>query len=314
MAGKIGLNTSQVPLASLAYHSHWITPRSVVRPGKRFSAHFFLTVLDGTDELSSSANAGGGGSDGSGFSLSADGSETTSLRVAPTDYFINSTLRDEIILYPPQFYILTDLAETTRQGKTTQEKLRLLRPLVFGGKSKDVTAVEEEPRGLAGRNYAWDRNTPKPTGWVSTSTTVTAVEPHALPGQGSNIPLNFSKSNAASAAEDDESEDSYGFPLVLPGDYQASSLQTAQFDGGDHARRKRWKDVPLDQRPLNRVYVSPRSRKDGGGLIPRGAKRRGVAGLKDWQIGAEVEIPADEQDENDEDEEDGEGSNAKARL
>ncbi len=33
----------------MAHYSNWITPRSVVRPAKRFDAHFFITVLDKQD-------------------------------------------------------------------------------------------------------------------------------------------------------------------------------------------------------------------------------------------------------------------------
>lgn len=165
--------------------------------------------------------------------------------------------------------------------------------------------MEEEPRNLQGRNYAWDRNTPQPTGWVS----VTAVEPHALPGQGANIPLNFSKSNSAAQDEGDEDDsEPFVFPLVLPGDYQASPLQNAQF----HESKEDWSSVPPNERPLNRVYVSPRMRKNGGGLIPRGAKRKGVAGLMDWQIGVEMQIKEDE--ESDEEDVPSNQSSSKARL
>ncbi|CAO1614797.1 unnamed protein product [Sympodiomycopsis kandeliae] len=313
VAAKVGIKSSEqgLPLAELSYHSHWITPRGVVRPGKRFSAHFFLTVLDGSDEIISSRE------NDSGFSLSADGTETTSLRVSPTDHFINATLNDEIVLYPPQFYILSDIAQVTRKpGLRFEEKLKQLRPLIFGSKDKQVTAIEEEPRNLQGRNYAWDRDTKKPTGWVNSSGNdgknrvdgrITIIEPHALPGQGANMPLNFSKVTKGDENQDKDDEP-FVFPLVLPGDYQASALQSSQFRG----QTTDWSKVEPSKRPLNRVYVSPRMKKHGGGLIPAGARRRGISGLEDWHIGAEIEIRPDPSSEE---EEEGEGeAPAKSRL
>ncbi|CEH14286.1 Predicted hydrolase RP2 (NUDIX/MutT superfamily) [Ceraceosorus bombacis] len=46
------LSKGSVPVASMAAYSRWITPKTVVRPAKRFDAHFMLTVLDAEDVLS----------------------------------------------------------------------------------------------------------------------------------------------------------------------------------------------------------------------------------------------------------------------
>ncbi|PWN27852.1 hypothetical protein BDZ90DRAFT_210966, partial [Jaminaea rosea] len=293
-----------LPLVPLAYHSHWITPRSVVRPGKRFSAHFFLTILDTTSAPSSSGQASR--DELPSLALSADGSETLSLRVSPLEDFIEATLRDEILLYPPQFYILADLYATMGQGAGAEigERARKLAPLAFGGRPRQgngVTPVEEEPRGLAkGTNYAWDRETEKPTGWVATSKghAVTAVEPHALPKQGGTMALNFEKrpsslSNGKEGEQEGEEEEDtpFVFPLVLPGDWQASKSQRRAAGVGDESASS----PSTSQRPLNRIYVSPRNPEHGGGLIARGARRRGLPGLVDWKVGFELEEGRDEE-------------------
>lgn len=312
--------SSPLPLVGLAYHSHWITPRSVVRPGKRFSAHFFLTILD--DETASSGEQQSSRDELPSLALSADGTETLSLKVAPIDDFIDATLRDEILLYPPQFYILADLFATmtmgVERGVDIGERAKRLAPLAFGGQARrsatDVTPVEEEPRGLAkGTNYAWDRETERPTGWVSPprGSGVTAVEPHALPKQGGTVSLKFEKrpntlSSSASAGNEDDDEDTpFVFPLVLPGDWQASSSQRRAAGGGEA------NDAQAPNRPLNRIYVSPRNPENGGGLIARGARRRGVAGLMDWKVGFELE-EAESVEQEDEEEEP--RSRTKARM
>ncbi|CAO1638143.1 unnamed protein product [Parajaminaea phylloscopi] len=328
IARRAGIQGDGLPIASLAYHSHWITPKSVVRPGKRFSAHFFVTILEGADELTSPAGTTSKSSpaDLPALALSADGTETLSLKVAPVDEFIDATLRDQIVLYPPQFYILSDLSQMTKRARTMQDQATLLAPLDFGLSNNTngatVTPVEEEARNIGSRNYAWDRSSQQPTGWVASQSgeeatkPVTRVEPRALPRHGGAVALDFSKSDATAAgseradatekateeAESGEAEP-FVFPLVLPGDWQASRVQRSAAGGGPSSSD--WASKPEGERPLNRVYVSPRQKQDGGGLIPRGAVRRGIVGLPDWRIG--VSLPegtgADEELE-DEDEDD----------
>lgn len=107
-------------LASIAHHTNWITPRSVVRPAKRFDAHFFLTVLDTPDALLGvgqwagetvpvAAEASRSDSDAASakpaLALSADGTETLSLRVGTPNDLITLALQDRVVLFPPQFYV-----------------------------------------------------------------------------------------------------------------------------------------------------------------------------------------------------------------
>ncbi|PWN21826.1 hypothetical protein BCV69DRAFT_311539 [Microstroma glucosiphilum] len=346
---------SSLPLPPLTYFSHWITPRSVVRPGKRFSAHFFLTVLDLPPSRAASLAA----------DLSADGTETLSLRLSKPEEFVREALEDRLVLYPPQFYILADLAmlgggEAPGAMASFEERVGRLRPLAFGGSvggqeqstpseasqgsspsasassrrpsSPKPTAVEEEPRDLPpGMNYAWDRHTPKDsvTGWVATESAstsqrkgssrpsgrITSVEPRALPKLGGSKPksmpaLDFgkwepgeikdaekeSKSQSQSqskskSGEEEEAEAPFIFPLVLPGDHRASPTRQALPPSSSSARPKSSPSAspsPFSKStlpPLNRVYVSPRSHEDGGGLVASGAVRRGLPGLRDWRVG-----------------------------
>lgn len=98
--GKLGVGDKALPeLAPMAHHSNWITPRSVVRPAKRFDAHFFITVLDTPDVF---------GSDKS-LQISADGSETLSLRLQTPSEIMFAGITDQISLFPPQFYVSTHL-------------------------------------------------------------------------------------------------------------------------------------------------------------------------------------------------------------
>ena len=96
LKGQLGAGEAALPeLAPMAHHSNWITPRSVVRPAKRFDAHFFITVLDTQDVF---------GSDKS-LKISADGSETLSLRLQTPREIMYAGITDQISLFPPQFYV-----------------------------------------------------------------------------------------------------------------------------------------------------------------------------------------------------------------
>lgn len=341
-------SSSSLPLPPLAYFSHWITPRSVVRPGKRFSAHFFLTVLDLPPSRAASLAA----------DLSADGTETLSLRLSQPEELVREAMEDRLVLYPPQFYILADLAmlgggEAPGAAASFEERVGRLRPLAFGGlevgnerstasgksqasspsaasassssssrrrpSSPKPTAIEEEPRDLPpGMNYAWDRNTPKDsvTGWVATTSTsqqrkgqgqgkgstgrITSVEPRALPKLGGSKPkgmpaLDFGKwepwertdagkgSNVSEEGDGDGDEAPFIFPLVLPGDHRASPTRQGLSASPPPSPSPSGSSSSLP--PLNRVYVSPRSHEDGGGLVASGAVRRGLPGLRDWRVG-----------------------------
>jgi nucleoside diphosphate-linked moiety X motif 19, mitochondrial len=88
------------------HHSNWITPRSVVRPAKRFDAHFFITVLDEPDLFQHpSAKKSQEGQKRDVIEISADGTETTSLRVATPFDLVHDALADQFVLFPPQFYV-----------------------------------------------------------------------------------------------------------------------------------------------------------------------------------------------------------------
>lgn len=225
-----------------------------------------------------------------------------------------------MVLYPPQFYILADLAQMTTVNVSNQSgnardwfesQVKEIQPLAFGGhqqqrsqKTEPIssdstsaipTAVEEEPRDLPkGQNYAWDRGVKEPMGWVSDQKggKVSAIEPRPIPSQGRNVLAgDFSRKDAPSSAakekpksEEEEEDIPFVFPLVLPGDHQASKTPPSPSSRGR-------------QPSLNRIYVSPRSPSQGGGLIPRGAVRRNVGGLKDWTYGIDVkDEPEDSQD------------------
>lgn len=190
-----------------------------------------------------------------------------------------------------------------------------------------VTPVEEEGRALGYRNYSWDRqdasspptDTPL-TSWVSDTNpplsnnrplgvdpdsrypAVTAVEPRAFPKLGAMLDVrqeileNRSLANQQGSAD---KEESFVFPLVLPGDWQASPSQTERATKGlllpgnneqQPAARgavhpSSAKEPASSFKPLNRLYVSPRPRELGGGMTVRGAVRKGLAHLRDFQVG-----------------------------
>lgn len=135
---------------------------------------------------------------------------------------------------------------------------------------------------------------------------MTSVEPQARPGSGSNVskydlqrgrgeeskPSSMKVNSSGNSGDDDD--EPFVFPLVLPGDFMASSDQQAMMSG----TRPTNKSNATTPKPLNRVYVTPRSRKDGGGLTVRGARRRGLPGLIDFEEGAQLyEMGADEEAE-----------------
>ncbi|PWN50208.1 hypothetical protein IE53DRAFT_387511 [Violaceomyces palustris] len=359
-------------IAPMVHHSNWITPRSVLRPAKRFDAHFFITVLDRPNALVGDGTGGGGGGGGGGedgkgstIELSADGTETLSLRLASPEHLMRLALADEIALFPPQFYILADL----HAALTSSEPCSLagIRPLIFDGSSSDpnrgglqvearITPVEEEARGLQGRNYSWDRrevdamgeekqgSAPAPlTSWISDSepplgkaggsgppspVKITAVEPRPFPKLGSMVTLNRDGTAARKgenpSGDEDDTHEPFVFPLVLPGDYQASHSQRERARKGslvqlgrkDQTMSKRSDDnddedpVPARGRSLNRLYVSPRSKSQGGGMTVRGAIRRGVGDLRDFEVGLMLQ----EKPREDEDEEDADFETSKPKL
>jgi len=341
-------NSGETPIAAMSHHSNWVTPRSVVRPAKRFDAHFFLTCLDrpnvfgaGDEGVSASATDIG---------LAVDGTEATSFRLGSPKALLQAAFDDRHVLYPPQAYILADLAALIERhggtGAGVAAGLPGLAPLVFGagreqqGEGSGVTRVEEEARGLGGRNYTWERRTdghkstdqPGPAAagsssgsipaqsaaWVSTDAApfrsgstsiqadidllregVTAIEPHPLLKHGTNIPATPASTTSQSVVGGDaEEEEIFVFPLVLPGDHQASAAQRATAG-----------NAPLHGRPLNRVFVSPRSREDGGGLVVKGVQRAGVGTLMDFTIGLALKC-----EEANEDDADTKQSDKKAHL
>lgn len=108
LSGSVGSGEGALPeLAPMAHYSNWITPRSVVRPAKRFDAHFFITVLDKTDVF---------GSDKS-LQISADGSETLSLRLQTPREIMYAGITDQISLFPPQFYVSVSIAYNSTSFK-----------------------------------------------------------------------------------------------------------------------------------------------------------------------------------------------------
>lgn len=205
-----------------------------------------------------------------------------------------------------------------------------------------VTPVEEESRGLQGRNYSWDRkdaattSTAPLTSWVSDTNaplsniralgidpdaqypSVTAVEPRAFPKAGAMLDISKESIENRTRAQSAESEDSFVFPLVLPGDWQASPEQTERARKGlflpdtdeqaannptDSRGQPHGKGAAM--RPLNRLYVSPRPKEQGGGMTVRGAVRKGLTHLRDFQVGVLLaDTPAD----------DGDSAEVKSRL
>ncbi|EPQ31647.1 uncharacterized protein PFL1_00980 [Pseudozyma flocculosa PF-1] len=338
-ASAASIGASLPALAPMAHHSNWITPRAVVRPAKRFDAHFFVTALDAPDAF---------GKDNKTLALSADGSETLSLRLGTPREIIDLGLADQISLFPPQFYILADLEAAI--GPQTTTASRRFQPLIFAPSSPAtytpaaeyrVTPIEEEQRGLTGRqNFSWDRTDPPASGkasgassdktsWVGDTQPplnkqrdlglhpdridprVTVVEPKGLPKQGAMVSLGRKKGEAAtsSAGEAEEEETPFVFPLVLPGDWQASPSQQERIKtafsvpssssgaaasgqattaGGQQTSEAATAPAP-ESRPLNRLYVSPRPAELGGGMTVRGCVRRSIGTLQDFQIGIQLQ-------------------------
>jgi len=178
-------------------------------------------------------------------------------------------------------------------------------------------------------NYSWDRKD-EPVGLnsidsnssTSTSTSIptkeepkmwvkppmsTCVEPKPLPSQGSNVASDVIKTGESGQFETDfgpggktsistkqdgsvEAEDEpFVFPLVLPGDWRASEEQ------------KRNAGLPQsgsgNEKSLNRVFCSPRTKAEGGGLVVRGAMRKGVGQLMDFRMGICLEEKIEDEDE-----------------
>lgn len=294
LSNTVGVGESALPtLAPMTHHSNWITPRGVVRPAKRFDAHFFITVLDTADVFGSDKT----------LQLSADGSETLSLRLGTPLEIMQLGIRDQISLFPPQFYILADL-EAAFAAASSHDGLRI-QPLIFDPLDDTapsspeaefrVTPVEEENRGLRVKEYSWERKDVTPP-----SASVTAVEPRAFPKLGSMVDVRSSKANSQ------ESEDSFVFPLVLPGDWQSSPSQKARAKQGIHLpttvaaaplhspaaastapipASEQQDSVGHEKKALNRLYVSPRAPEHGGGMTVRGAVRKNLGNLRDFQIG-----------------------------
>jgi nucleoside diphosphate-linked moiety X motif protein 19 len=200
--------------------------------------------------------------------------------------------------------------------RKTDSSEPFLPPLIFrhptepspSNSSKGVTKVEEEPRGLhPDSKYQFEK---KSRLQEQGTKSVTSVEPQALPRSGSNVKKEnlYFRGNGesqtssiavppnSSGKEDDGNDGRFVFPLVLPGDFLASKAQVAKMSG-----IKPSNDTVSGPKALNRVYVEPRSREDGGGLIVRGARRRGLPGLIDFEEGAQLEemgVREEEEDEN----------------
>ncbi|KAJ9474171.1 hypothetical protein PHBOTO_004239 [Pseudozyma hubeiensis] len=349
VSSKLGLNCTlgtgeaALPeLAPMAHYSNWITPRSVVRPAKRFDAHFFITVLDRPDVFG----------DEESLNISADGSETLSLRLQTPREIMYAGITDQISLFPPQFYILADL-ESALRAADSKGRIPIL-PLIFDSTQATsratpdaefrVTPVEEESRGLQGRNYSWDRkdvstSSAPLTSWVSDTNpplskiralgtdpdshypSVTAVEPRAFPKLGAMLDINKEIVENRNRGQTADSEDSFVFPLVLPGDWQASPAQKERARKGlflpgtgeqkannSHGSTVGPETTGAEAKPLNRLYVSPRAKEQGGGMTVRGAVRKGLTHLRDFQVGVLLaEHPTDASD-------DAAGTKSRAKL
>lgn len=247
------------PLAPLRHHSNWVTPRTLVRPAKRFDTHFFLTILDRADALGqlTSSISENGIAQGSPAGLTADGSETTSLRLAKPEELLSMAIRDDIILFPPQYYLLADVhTSLVKRTQKSQGQIRFA-PLQFG--------TEKEPEENTSSTQA-----PSIEG-------VSSVEPQGVAPSGAMIErkrLSIKpKVKKASSEEEEEEEDLFVLPLVLPGDeLRPTAGQSATIPESDEA-------------PRNRVYVTPRSRGEGGGMMVHGIHRRGITGLYDLRFG-----------------------------
>lgn len=249
-----------VALQPLHHHSNWVTPRNMVRPAKRFDTHFFITVLDTPDALGqlSGANAAelrSGGSSQAGpagsqagpsmaAGLAADGSETTSLRLATPTQLMDLAVRDEIILYPPQFYLLADVHTTLLNARAGHPIT--FQPLYFG----------QEPDGLSDASL----------------TTISSVEPQGRPGDGAMISRSQLRStggkHGGGQEESNDEDQVFVMPLALPGD----ALRPVR--GQKDAEQKR-----------NRVFVTLRSKGEGGGMMVHGSQRCGIDNLHDFEYG-----------------------------
>lgn len=190
-----------------------------------------------------------------------------------------------------------------------------------------MTPMEEEARGLEGRNYAWERKSvdsdasskksgaERPqTSWVSYSqppfhraadgriqadllpSSVTAIEPRALPSAGANVSINVPSNNASGQWERVSEDEPFTFPLCLPGD-QGQSRAQAAVAGLPYPAPKN------SHKAENRVFVSPRLKSDGGGLVVRGIRRRGIPGTRDFQFGTVIEVTESKADDDAEEEE-----------
>ncbi|KIS67928.1 uncharacterized protein UMAG_03979 [Mycosarcoma maydis] len=345
LARSSTLGTSKGALAELApmaHYSNWITPRSVVRPAKRFDAHFFITVLDTPDVFG----------DQDSLKISADGSETLSLRLQTPREIMYAGITDQISLFPPQFYILADI-EAALCAMDTNGRIPIL-PLIFDSThaservTRDaefrVTPIEEESRGLQGRNYSWDRkdvgtSSAPLTSWVSDTNPplseirelgdephshyprVTPVEPRAFPKLGAMLDIKTQIIENRNRAQPTETQDSFVFPLVLPGDWQASPAQQQRAKHGlflpdtreqnaNNSDPALERTTPTSQlqgatmKPLNRLYVSPRAQEHGGGMTVRGAVRKGLTHLRDFQVGVLLAQASTDDQEDQEDQDD----------
>lgn len=104
LSAQLGSGEAALPeLAPMTHYANWITPRGVVRPAKRFDAHFFITVLDTPDVF---------GTDKS-VQISADGAETLSLLLQTPREIMYAGITDQISLFPPQFYVGTAPSQST---------------------------------------------------------------------------------------------------------------------------------------------------------------------------------------------------------
>jgi nucleoside diphosphate-linked moiety X motif protein 19 len=195
--------------------------------------------------------------------------------------------------------ILADLAASLRTS--TSSSTLSIPPLIFRhptavaqSASQGVTTVEEEPRGLHPDSpYQFEKQT------------VTSIEPQGLPQRGSNVKTdsrviwNNNSGLLESNLSKDKTEETFVFPLVLPGDFLSSKAQLDKMSGTKPSSSSSSSLQSLKSRPLNRVYVTPRSREDGGGVIVKGIRRRGLPGLVDFEEGAPLgEMGAIEDEED----------------
>lgn len=244
-------------VAPLLHFSNWITPRALVRPAKRFDTHFFVTILDQGDVLGPLTSAIKEERPKAELSknvrdvsnISADGKEVSHLCLATPQELTHLALQDAIILFPPQYYILVDIAISLADESFAPSKLT---PLLFGDKVQ---------------NKSENSNSQRPC-----TPFITPVEPQGLPAAGGMVSRNLNE------GQDDDSI--FLLPLVLPGDVLRPLDGQMQ---ADHTIA------------LNRVYVSPRAKGEGGGLAVHGVHRRNIVGLQDFKHGTcppELEVLA----------------------